>query len=157
MSGSFDTATSMLLVGSSGGHLSQLLALEPLWRDTERRWVTFDTPDAISLLAGERVDWAAHPTTRNLPNLLRNTRLAWRLLRRDRPDVVISTGAAVAFPFFIFARLRRIPTVYIEVYDRIDSPTLTGRLCRPLTSLFLVQWEEQREFYPNAIVVGNLL
>ena len=157
MSGPLHAVTSMLLVGSSGGHLSQLLALEPLWRERKRRWVTFDTPDAVSLLAGEEVYWAAHPTTRNVLNLLRNTLLAWRLLRSDRPDVVISTGAAVAFPFFVLARLRRIPTVYIEVYDRIDSPTLTGRLCRPITSLFLVQWEEQRAFYPNAIVVGNLL
>ncbi|RAY14320.1 UDP-N-acetylglucosamine--LPS N-acetylglucosamine transferase [Actinomadura craniellae] len=151
------SASRVLLVGSSGGHLSQLLALEPWWRDRERLWVMFDTPDALSLLADERVEWAAHPTTRNLPNLVRNTRLAWRLLRRERPDVVVSTGAAVAFPFFVFARLRRIPTVYIEVYDRIDSATLTGRLCQPLTSLFLVQWEEQLKCYPKAIVVGNLL
>jgi hypothetical protein len=62
----------------------------------------------------------------------------------------------VAFPFFIVARLLRIPTVYLEVYDRIDSPTLTGRLCRPLSSLFLVQWEEQCRFYPGARVIGGL-
>jgi UDP-N-acetylglucosamine:LPS N-acetylglucosamine transferase len=79
------------------------------------------------------------------------------VLRRQRPDVVLSTGAAVAFPFFVLARLLRIPTVYIEVYDRIDTPTLTGRLCRPFTSLFLVQWEEQRVLYPGAVVVGTLL
>ncbi len=71
-----------LLVGSSGGHLTQLLALEPWWREIERGWVTFDTPDAVHALAGEEhVWWAAHPTTRNVPNLLRNTRLAWRLVR----------------------------------------------------------------------------
>jgi hypothetical protein len=70
--------------------------------------------------------------------------------------VVVSDGAAVAFPFFIVARILRIPTVYLEVYDRIDSPTLTGRLCRPLSSLFLVQWEEQCRFYPGARVIGGL-
>ncbi len=73
-----------------------------------------------------------------------------------RPDVVVSDGAGVAFPFFVVARLMRIPTVYLEVYDRIDSPTLTGRLCRPFSSLFLVQWEEQRQFYPGARVIGGL-
>jgi UDP-N-acetylglucosamine:LPS N-acetylglucosamine transferase len=78
------------------------------------------------------------------------------MLPRWRPDVVVSDGAAVAFPFFLVARLMRIPTVYLEVYDRIDSPTLTGRLCRPLSSLFLVQWEEQRRFYPGARVIGGL-
>ena len=78
------------------------------------------------------------------------------MLPRWRPDVVVSDGAGVAFPFFIVARLLRIPTVYLEVYDRIDSPTLTGRLCRPLSSLFLVQWEEQSRFYPGARVIGGL-
>lgn len=152
-----DDAAPALLVCSSGGHLAQLLALEPWWRSRERTWVTFDTPDAVSLLQGENVTWAHHPTTRNALNLLRNTALSLRLLRRVRPSVVISTGAGVAVPFFILALLTRIPTVYIEVYDRIDSPTLTAKLCRPFTSLFLVQWEEQRRFCPEAVVVGNLL
>jgi len=147
----------VLLVGSSGGHLTQLFALEPWWRSRERLWVTFDTPDATSLLAAEKATWAHHPTTRNIPNLLRNTILGIRVLRRFRPDVVVSTGAGVAFPFFVLARALRIPTVYIEVYDRIDLPTLTGRLCRPFTSLFLVQWEEQRRLYPGAVLVGALL
>jgi UDP-N-acetylglucosamine:LPS N-acetylglucosamine transferase len=147
----------VLLVCSSGGHLLQLLALREAWEPFERVWVTFDKPDAQALLAGERVVHAHGPTNRNVPNLLRNFRLAWRLLARRRPHVVVSTGAALAFPFFVLARLRGIPTAYIEVYDRLDTATLTGRLCRPFTSLFLVQWEEQRALYRDAVVVGPLL
>lgn len=119
--------------------------------------MTFPTDDARSRLRGERTHWAHFPTTRNIPNLLRNLLLAISVLRSARPDVVVSTGAAVAFPFFLVARLRRIPTVYLEVYDRLDSPTLTGRLCRPLSSLFCVQWEEQRALYKDAEVVGTVL
>lgn len=145
------------LVGSSGGHLAQLLALESWWCSWERSWVTFRTPDAVSLLSQERVFWAHHPTTRHVGNLLRNLMLAWRLLRRDRPDLVVSTGAGVALPFFVIARLTKVSTAYIEVYDRIDSTTLTGRLCRPLTDLFCVQWEEQESLYPGARVIGSLL
>lgn len=149
--------TRVLLVCSSGGHLAQLVALRP-WLDGVRtRWVTFPTEDARSQLAGERVVDAYHPTTRNVVNLLRNTVLAWRELRRARPDVVLSTGAGVAVPFFVLARLLGVPTVYIEVYDRLDSPTLTGRLCRPFTTRMLVQWEEQRHLYRGAEVVGTLL
>ncbi|MEV4757162.1 UDP-N-acetylglucosamine--LPS N-acetylglucosamine transferase [Micromonospora sp. NPDC049559] len=147
----------VLLVASSGGHLAQLLALAPWYRDRNRCWVTFDTPDACSLLREEEVVWAYHPTTRNIPNLLRNTWLAVRLLRRRRFDAVVTTGAGVALPFVVLARLRGIPTVYIEVYDRIDTPTLTARLCRPFLSAMLVQSEEQRRLYPEAIVVGQLL
>ncbi|MEV4543660.1 UDP-N-acetylglucosamine--LPS N-acetylglucosamine transferase [Micromonospora echinaurantiaca] len=147
----------LLLVGSSGGHLAQLLALRPWYERWPRCWVTFDTPEAVSLLAGEEVVPAYHPTTRNVPNLLRNAVLARRVLRRRRVAAVVTTGAGVAVPFVVLAWLRRIPTVYIEVYDRIDTPTLTARLCRPFLSAMLVQWEEQRRQYPEATVVGTLL
>jgi UDP-N-acetylglucosamine:LPS N-acetylglucosamine transferase len=103
------------------------------------------------------VAWAYSPTTRNIPNLIRNTGLAFRLLRREKPSVIVSTGAGVAVPFFVLGWLRGVPTVYLEVYDRIDSPTLTGRLCRPFARLFCVQWEDQRKFYPGSVVVGPLL
>lgn len=146
-----------LLVGSSGGHLAQLVAMAGWWRETERRWVTFDTADAVSTLPGEQVAWAHHPTTRNIPNLLRNLVLAIRVLRDWRPDVVVSNGAAVAVPFFLVARLLGVRTVYLEVYDRVDSRTLTGRLVRPFTDLFLVQWPEQLDLYPEARLVGPLL
>jgi UDP-N-acetylglucosamine:LPS N-acetylglucosamine transferase len=147
----------LLLVASSGGHLAQLLALEPWYRGRARHWVSFDTPDAVSLLRGETVTWACHPTTRSLKNLLRNFLIALRLVRRRRAGAVLTTGAGVAVPFVVMAWLLRIPAVYIEVYDRIDTPTLTGRLCRPFLSAMLVQWEQQRRFYPEATVVGQLI
>lgn len=150
-------AGEVLLVGSSGGHLAQLLALAPWYEERNRSWVTFDTPDARSLLDGEDVVWAYYPTTRNIKNLLRNALLALRVLRERSVEAVITTGAGVALPFVALARLRGIPTVYIEVYDRIDTATLTARLCRPFLSAMLVQWEEQRRMYPSATVVGNLL
>ena len=146
-----------LLVGSSGGHLAQLMPLAPLWESADRRWVMFDTPDARSRLSAEKVTWAFSPTTRNIPNLLRNMWLAVSIISSWRPDVVVSTGAGVALPFFVVAHLRRIPTVYVEVYDRVDSRTLTGRLCKPFTSTFCVQWPEQQALYRGSRVVGPLL
>lgn len=144
----------VLLVGSSGGHLAQLMCLEPWWSEHERHWVTFETPDATSKLAGESVTWAHYPTTRNIPNLIRNTRLARKLLRELKPDVIVSTGAAVAVPFFWLTRNKPTTSVYLEVYDRVDSPTLTGRLCRPASDLFLVQWAEQRRLYASSVLLG---
>ena len=147
----------VLLVASSGGHLAHLMRLEPWWQAHRRTWVTFDKPDARSLLAEESVRWAHHPTTRNVKNLIRNSFLAFHEIRRGRPDLVVSSGAGVAVPFFILARLYRIPTVYVEVFDRIDSRTLTGRLCRPFTTKFLVQWPEQQAINPGSILIGPLL
>ncbi len=145
----------LLLVASGGGHLGQLLPLAPWWGRHDRVWVTFDTPSAAAV-GDDRVVFAHHPTTRNIPNLLRNLVLAWRVLREERPDVVVSSGAGVAVPFFVLARLLGIRTVFVEVYDRIDSRSLTGRLCRPLSDLFLLQWESQRRLYGSGTVVGGL-
>lgn len=146
-----------LLVCSSGGHLGQLYRLRPWWDRHERVWVTFGHPQTESLLRGERVILAFAPTTRNIPNAVRNLRLAIKVIRAERPDVVISDGAGVAFPFFIVARLFGVRTVYLEVYDRISRPTLTGRLCYPLSSLFLLQWPEQASSYPRGKLIGCLL
>jgi beta-1,4-N-acetylglucosaminyltransferase len=147
----------LLLVASTGGHLAQLVALREVWAQHERHWVTFDKADARGELDGERLTWAHHPTTRDLANALRNLRLAWRVLRDERPDLVVSTGAGVAFPFFLVARLVRIRTLYLEVFDRIEHPTLTGRMCYPLADTFALQWPEQQRSYPGGIVVGRTM
>jgi UDP-N-acetylglucosamine:LPS N-acetylglucosamine transferase len=146
------------LVCSSGGHLAQLHCLDAWWKANDRFWVTFDKPDALSLLAGERSYWCHHPTNRNLWNLLRNTVLAFTVLRRERPDILVSNGAAIAVPFFWLGKLFfGCRTVYVEVYDRINSPTLTARLVRPVLDRMVVQWEEQKKFYPEGVFLGAVL
>jgi len=145
------------LVSSSGGHLFQLYALKAWWEKTDRFWVTFEKADAASLLCGERVFRAYGPTTRNIKNLIRNTFVAFRILLGERPDLIISTGAAVAVPFFYIGKLLGCRLVFIEVYDRVDSPTLTGRLVYPITDAFLLQWPEQKRFYPKGRLIGQLL
>ena len=147
----------VLLVCSSGGHLAQLHRLRPWWSKHQRLWVTFRKVDSASLLEGEKVVWAFHPTTRNLPNLLRNLFLSWRTLRRYRPDVVVSNGAGVAFPFFVAAKLLGTRTVYIEDLGRVSTRALTSRLCYPISDLFILQVEEQRRLYPRGRVAGRLI
>ncbi|MGH2383494.1 MAG: PssD/Cps14F family polysaccharide biosynthesis glycosyltransferase [Candidatus Limnocylindria bacterium] len=145
------------LVCSSGGHLMQLTVLRDWWKEKDRFWVTFDTADATSALDGERTYWCHHPTNRNLVNLVRNTILASRILARERPTHIVSTGAAIAVPFFYLGRLLGAKLIYLEVFDRVDGPTLTGQLVRPITHDFLIQWDEQARFYPGAEVVGPVL
>lgn len=144
------------LVSSSGGHLTHLYMLKPFWQDQERFWVTFDKEDARSILEGEKVYSCYYPTNRNIKNLLKNTVLAWKVLRRENPDLIISTGAAVAVPFFYLGKLMRKKLIYIEVFDRMDKPTLTGKLVYRITDRFIVQWEEMKSVYPKAVNFGNI-
>ena len=133
----------LMLVCSSGGHLFEMICLRPFWEDKPRVWVTFPTPDARHLLAGEaEVHWAAYPTVRNVPNLLRNLALAWRLVRAVRPAMILTTGSGVAAPFLWVARLHGIPTVFVESITRITELSLTARLVRPFATRMLVQWPE---------------
>lgn len=144
------------LVGSSGGHLAHLNMLKPFWKDEERFWVTFDKEDARSILKDEKMYSCHFPTNRNLKNLIKNTFLAIKVLKKEKPNVIISSGAAVAVPFFYIGKLFGAKTVYIEVFDRIDKPTVTGKLVYPVTDKFIVQWEEMKKVYPKAINLGSI-
>ena len=144
------------LVGSSGGHLTHLYMLKPFWKDKNRFWVTFDKEDARSLLKDEKVYPCYFPTNRNIKNLIRNTFLAIRVLKKEKPDLIISSGAAVAVPFFYLGKLFGTKTIYIEVFDRITKPTLTGKLVYPVTDRFIVQWEEMKKVYSKAINFGSI-
>jgi UDP-N-acetylglucosamine:LPS N-acetylglucosamine transferase len=134
----------LLLVSSTGGHLLQLVALREAFEGFERVWVTFDAGDSRALLAGERVVHAHGPTNRNVPNLLRNLALAWRVVREERPGAVVTTGAGVAVPFAWVGRLFGARVVYVESLTRIDRPSLTYRMIRPVISRTYVQWPELR-------------
>lgn len=144
------------LVGSSGGHMNHLYLLKPFWKDKDRFWVTFDKEDARSLLQGEKVYPCYFPTNRNIKNLIKNTFLAFKVIRKERPKIIISTGAAVAVPFFYIGKIYGAKTIYIEVFDRIDSPTMTGKIVYPITDIFIVQWEEMKKVYPKAINLGGI-
>ncbi len=142
---------------SSGGHLTHMRMLMPvLDKAADRFWVTFDKEDANSALEGERVYQCFFPTNRNVKNTVRNTLLAIKVLRKERPDLIVSSGAAIAVPFFLVGKLIGAKTVYIEVFDRVDAPTLTGKLVRRFTDLFVVQWQEMTRVYPGSVDLGSI-
>ena len=96
------------------------------------------------------------PTNRSFKALLINTRLAWRVLKKERPDLILSSGAAVAVPFFYLGKLFGAKLIYIEVFDRIDKGTMTGKMVYPIADRFIVQWEEQKQVYKNAVNLGSI-
>lgn len=141
------------LVCSAGGHLAQLFSLQPWWSAHDRFWVTFDKPDSRDLLATERVYHASGPTNRHYGNLARNFALAGEILAAEQPDVLVSNGAGLALPFFVRARWLAIPLVYVEVPDRLDAPSVTGRALYGIVDRMVLTHECQRRFYPRGILV----
>ena len=135
----------LLIVCSTGGHLLQMQELHEAWEPFERLWVTFDKSDSRSLLRDERVVHAHSPTNRNIPNLLRNLRLALRVLRRERPSAILTTGAGVAVPFAWVGRLLGVPTIYVESVTRIEGLSMSGRMIKPVAKRLYAQWPELAE------------
>jgi beta-1,4-N-acetylglucosaminyltransferase len=133
---------SALLVCSPGGHLLQMLSLEPAWGHLDTSWVTLRGADAEYLLADADVTIAHGPTNRSLTKLVRNFAIAWRVIRSRRPDVIVSTGAALAVPFFVVGRLHRVRTVYVESLTRTRGLSMSGRMVYPLAGAFFVQWPD---------------
>ncbi len=147
----------LFLVCSPGGHLQQMLTLRPAWGEFDRVWVTLPGVDVETALAGEDVVLARGPTNRSLKNLLLNLRIAWRLLRRSRPDAILSTGAGIAVPFFLVGKLLGIRLVYVESVTRTRSLSLSGRLVYRLADRFFVQWPALSERLRRAEYAGAVL
>jgi beta-1,4-N-acetylglucosaminyltransferase len=150
-------ARPLLIVCSTGGHLLQMQELHEAWEPFERLWVTFDKSDSRSLLRDERVVHAYSPTNRNIPNLLRNVRLALRVLRTEQPSAILTTGAGVAVPFAWVGKLLGIPTIYVESVTRIEGLSLSGRMIKPVAKQLYAQWPELAEASSGRIrFAGNL-
>jgi UDP-N-acetylglucosamine:LPS N-acetylglucosamine transferase len=151
-----DTKLKICLVGSSGGHLTHLYMLKSFWKDKDRFWVTFDKEDARSILKGEKVYSCYYPSNRSIKALIINTVRALKILPKEKPDLIISSGAAPAIPFFWIGKIMGAKTIYIEVFDRINDTTISGKLVYPVTDKFIVQWEEMKKVYPKAINLGSI-
>ena len=131
--------------------------LKPWWHKHNRFWVTFSGEDTTSLLSGERVYYGYYPETRNLFNAIRHVFLAWNILRREKPTLLVSCGAGIAPPFFYVGKMLGIKTVFIEPYDLVSHPSLSGRLLTSIVDVMLIQHKSQRRFYPKAIYKGAIL
>lgn len=146
----------VLLVCTSGGHLLQLWSLREAWEGYRRAWVVGRHPgnDVDSILRGEEVFGAHSPAARSLRRLVRNVLLAWKLIGVLRPQVLLTTGAAVAVPFAWVARLRGVRVVYVESLARVERPSLSCRLIAPVADRLYVQWPELLRALPNARYAG---
>jgi UDP-N-acetylglucosamine transferase subunit ALG13 len=121
-----------LLVASTGGHLKQLHQLHGRLSGISGPfcWATFDTPQSRSLLDGEAVDFVPFVGGRDPRNVVRNFAHARRILRSRGVEKMVSTGSAVALPFFALGRARGLECHYIESAARSEGPSVTGRMIR---------------------------
>lgn len=142
------------LVSSSGGHWEQLRKLQPLIDKYSGFYVTEKTPFVGK---GPYLMVQTDLKDKLMPfKMILNAARAVRIWVKERPDIVVTTGTMVAYPFYLLAVLFRKKFVFIETFGRSNEPTVAGKLMQKHADLFFVQWESQKRFYEKARYVGCL-
>lgn len=150
--------TKLGLISSKGGHLYELIQIRSVWKRLDNFWITFPGKDTESYLKKQKKYYAAYPESRNLINFIKNLFLAFKILKKERPTKLLSCGAGIAVPFFLVGKfIFNTKLIYIESYDFIAYPSLTGRILYNMVDLFLVQHKNQLKWYPKAKFWGSLL
>ena len=124
---------------SAGGHLTEVMQLEGVYKKYDHFFVTFKKENSIDLADRERVYFITDPK-RNPLKMIKNFFQNFVAMARERPDAVITTGAGVSVLTCYFAKLFGSKIIYIESYCRTDSPSLTGKMVYPIADMFFVQW-----------------
>ncbi|BFM39460.1 PssD/Cps14F family polysaccharide biosynthesis glycosyltransferase [Synechocystis sp. LKSZ1] len=143
----------VVLVSSTGGHFNALCQLSSFWQRHQCTWVTFRNSTTEKVLQGQPTFWAYGPTNRSLKNLVRNLLLSAQVLQQAKPDLVLSTGAGVAVPFLILAKLMGIKTAFLESFTRVEDLSLSARLALPFIDKLYVQWPQLQDKYPQAELI----
>ncbi len=148
----------VLLAFAPGGHATELaLALGDL-RFRRCVAVTFASGFGYkrSDLPGvDQWEFVTRPS-RSIWLLLKCTVESFRIVVRERPALVISTGSRVAVPSVLISKLFGARVVWIETCGSVDG-SASGRVVYPFADLFLVQWPEQRRRWRKAQVTDGLL
>ncbi|MDE6929271.1 MAG: polysaccharide biosynthesis protein [Lachnospiraceae bacterium] len=143
---------------SSGGHLEELLILQPLMDSYDSFIVTEKTAyrgtgkkiRRYHLLQVNRRERSC------IPRLIVNTARSLKIYIAERPDVVVCTGVLATVPLCLLCKLFGKKLIFIESYAKVKTPTLTGRLLYPFADQFYIQWRELLKFYPKAVYVGGV-
>jgi beta-1,4-N-acetylglucosaminyltransferase len=135
----YTTSPRVALVSSCGGHLAELLLLADVFADLPHFFVVDDRIELPHEMR-EVTHFVTH-SERDLKSLVAAFQIA-KVFLRERPDVILTTGAGVGLLACLVGRLLGVPTVYIETIARISKPSLTGRIMQYVAHSIFVQWPE---------------
>lgn len=145
-------------IASSGGHYEQLMMLKELMDKYESFVVTEKTRYSSSIKG--RKTYLLRQVNRKealfIYNITVNFFKSLWIFLKERPDIVISTGALAVVPMCIIAKIFRKKIIFIESFAKVTSPTMTGKFIYKFADQFYIQWEELRSIYKNAIYKGGV-
>ena len=152
------TSKKICFVASSGGHLEEISRLKRVEAQGEAFLVTEKSDFEVKNFC-EKKYYVSQINRRELlflPKFIWLFIRALILLHKEKPDVIVTTGALIAYPFCMVGKRMGIKVVYIESFARVEEASLTGKLLYKHADLFIVQWEDMLKTYPNAVLGGGI-
>ena len=147
------------LISSSGGHFEQLLLLKKI----EKKYNIFIITEKTKYNKKDNnINYYVSQVNRKeilfIPKIICIFFKSLFIYLKEKPDVIISTGALASIPMLFIGHLFKKKVIYIESFAKINSPTMTGKLVykRKWANQFYVQWKPMLEFYPEAIYKGGI-
>ena len=150
----------VLFISSTGGHLCELMKLEPLFNNYNFNIITEkdETTEYLKRKYKEKVYYVPYSTRSKIFSyFFKYTFIIFKsffIFLKIKPDVIVSTGTHTAVPICFFGKMFNKKIIYIETYANITKKTLTGKILYPIADLFIVQWKEMKKMYPKAICIG---
>ncbi len=149
MSGDLKPHLRLLAVASSGGHWVQLMRLRPAWRDCDVAYLTTDASYGRQLqdeaigggVPPPRFYTAISANRWQKMRLLRQLSTIFLIILKERPEVVVTTGAAPGYLAIRIAKLFGARTVWIDSIANGDAVSMAGKLAGKHSDIWLTQWE----------------
>lgn len=150
----------VLFISSTGGHLSELLQLKPMFKKYDYHIITEKTKSTISMKDNykDKIDYLVYGTKDYLFTYI--FKFMWNIIKsiylyfKIRPKVIVTTGTHTAIPICYIGKLFGSKIVFIETIANSKTKTISGKVIYPISNLFIVQWEEMLKLYPKAIYGG---
>lgn len=154
----------VIFIASSGGHLTQLLQLQPIFNEFNSFIITEKdiTTNELSERVGDSAKIFYIPETRkrskgqylkgNIGTLLKSIKYYFQI----KPDAVISTGAGISVYLNYIAKLFGKKIIFIETYAAIKGKSQAGKLIYPIADKFYIQWKSLQRIYPHGLYKGTL-
>jgi len=132
------------LVCSQGGHLTEMLCLMDAFEKHEFFFITYDTPTTKNL---KYKKYLTKNIGTNPKKMLKVFFQTFKIIKKEKPDIIISTGSEIAIPVSFIAKMMHIKIIYIESWCRVKTKSATGRILYFISNVFLVQWPELTKKY----------
>lgn len=150
----------VLFIASTGGHLNELMQLEPMFKNYDYHIITEKTKSNISLVKKypNKVNFLVYGTKdkkliypfKFIYNIFKSLLLYIKI----RPKYIVTTGTHTAVPICYIGKLFGTKIIFIETFANSKTKTLSGKMIYPIANLFIVQWESMLDLYPKAVYGG---